>query len=93
MDPLPPRLAALPPPPPLRPALVAPELPVLVAIAAWLALTVTLGTATLLGDRPIDVWFWTSVCGWLLGGLGYSVMMWQRSAARRGSRIAQTGLT
>ncbi|HET8640730.1 MAG TPA: DUF2530 domain-containing protein [Pseudonocardiaceae bacterium] len=45
------------------------------------------------GDRPIDVWFWTSVCGLALGGIGYAVMSWQRAAARRGSRLAQTGLT
>ena len=64
-----------------------------VGSSSWLALTVWLGAARLFGDRPLDVWFWTSVCGWGLGLLGYTVMSWQRSAARRGSRSAQTGLT
>lgn len=84
----------LPPPPPALPrALVAPELPIVVGCLTWLALTVVLGAADLFGDRPIDVWFWTSVCGLALGGIGYAVMSWQRAAARRGSRLAQTGLT
>ena len=83
---------AAPPPPPLRPALVAPEPAIWVGSCGWLALTATLGTARLLGDRPLDVWFWTSIAGWGLGLVGYSVMNWQRSAARRGSRSAQTGL-
>lgn len=56
-------------------------------------MVVVLGAASLFADRPLDVWFWTAVCGCGLGGLGYAIMSWQRSAARRGSRSAQTGLS
>jgi uncharacterized protein DUF2530 len=82
----------LPPPPAPPRVLVAPELAILVGSSAWLALTATLGIARLFGDRPLDAWFWASVCGWGLGLVGYAIMRWQRSAARRGSRSAQTGL-
>jgi len=71
---------------------VAPELPIVVGCAGWLILAAILVIARLVGGRPLDVWFWTSLCGLGLGGLGYAVMRWQRSAARRGSRSAQTGL-
>jgi len=81
------------PPPPLPRALVAPDPVIWVCNSCWLALTVTLGAAHLLGERPLDVWFWTSIAGWCLGLIGYTVMRWQRSAARRGSRFAQSGLT
>jgi Protein of unknown function (DUF2530) len=81
------------PPPALPRALVAPEPVIWAGTACWLALTVILGAAHLLGERPLDVWFWTSIAGWCLGLTGYTVMRWQRSAARRGSRLAQSGLT
>ena len=42
--------------------------------------------------RPPDIWLLTCVVGAGLGGVGYSVFAWQRSAARRGSRTAQQGL-
>jgi hypothetical protein len=35
----------------------------------------------------------TCVTGAALGGLGYALFRWQRSAARRGRRGAQSGLT
>lgn len=80
------------PPPALPRALVAPEPVIWVGISCWLALTVILGVARLLHERPLDVWFWTSIAGWCLGLIGYTIMRWQRSAARRGSRLAQSGL-
>jgi hypothetical protein len=41
------------------------------------------------GGRPLDIWFDTTLCGWVLGVLGYSVFRWQRWAARTGRRGAQ----
>jgi Flp pilus assembly protein TadB len=36
--------------------------------------------------------FVVCVVGAVLGGVGYGIFRWQRSAARRGSRTAQRGL-
>lgn len=80
------------PPPPLPPVLATPDTAVWIGTAAWLVITLGLGAAWLLGDGPPSIWFWTSLSGVGLGLIGYSIMRWQRSAARRGSRIAQTGL-
>jgi hypothetical protein len=80
------------PPPQLPRALAVPDTVVWSGTAVWLLITLGLGAAWLLGDRPLDIWFWTSLCGVGLGLIGYSIMRWQRSAARRGSRLAQTGL-
>jgi hypothetical protein len=80
------------PPPALPRTLGAPEPVIWAGISCWLALTVALGAARLFGERPLDVWFWTSIAGWCLGLVGYTIMRWQRSAARRGSRLAQSGL-
>lgn len=55
---------------------------------AWLVL---LG-AHCLGGRPLDIWFGTTLVGWLLGLLGYGIFRRQRAAARRGDRTAQRGL-
>jgi hypothetical protein len=55
---------------------------------AWLALL-----AAHVGlDRPLDIWFDTTLAGWLLGLLGSGIFRWQRAAARRGTRGAQHGL-
>ena len=58
----------------------------------WFLLWATLLVAHLVGDRPLDIWFQTALCGWLLGLLGYSVFRWQRWAARTGRRGAQRGV-
>lgn len=39
-----------------------------------------------------SVWTWTCLVGGLLGFVGLAVIAWQRAAARRGSRSAQTGV-
>jgi hypothetical protein len=44
-------------------------------------------TPTLANWRPL------SVAGLGVGVLGTSIFLWQRAAARRGARGAQTGLT
>jgi hypothetical protein len=36
--------------------------------------------------------FWTCVAGIGVGAFGATVFTWQRAAARRGSRLAQTGV-
>jgi nicotinamide riboside transporter PnuC len=36
---------------------------------------------------------WTAFTGMVLGAIGMGIMTWQRSAARRGSRTAQQGLS
>lgn len=80
-------------PPPLPPALADPTPIVLAGTGVWLAAVVVLLGATVIGDRPLDEWFWATVCGLALGLLGYALFRWQRAAARRGSPTAQQGLT
>ncbi|AZI59356.1 DUF2530 domain-containing protein [Nakamurella antarctica] len=36
------------------------------------------------------IWLWTCMTGWILGLVGLGIYGWQRSAARRGRRGAQT---
>jgi hypothetical protein len=79
--------SSAPDPPALPPALTDPRPVVSVgallwAIAAVLAFTVP----ALHGWRPV------AVAGLGVGVLGASIFLWQRSAARRGARGAQTGL-
>lgn len=57
------------------------------ALGAAVALVVSLASAAPLGEV-----FWTCVAGVGVGIFGVSVFTWQRAAARRGSRSAQTGL-
>jgi hypothetical protein len=84
--------AELVPPPPLPPRLVDITPIILGGTVLWFALF--LGTLiwryALDGGNPLLLW--TSLCGWVLGLLGYTVVRWQRSAARRGRRGAQIGL-
>ena len=85
---------ATPPPhhePPTAPAL--PEVllrpwPVIYVIAAgWLVAVILAFTVPGLHDwRPV------TVAGLGVGVLGTSIFLWQRSAVRRGSRGAQSGL-
>lgn len=58
-----------------------------VGTALWI-----IATAVAALVRPPDIWLLTCVVGAVLGGVGYSVFAWQRSAARRGSRTAQHGI-
>jgi hypothetical protein len=56
--------------------------------AAWLVATVLSFTVPALHDwRPV------SIAGLATGVVGTSIFLWQRSAAQRGARGAQTGLT
>jgi Protein of unknown function (DUF2530) len=69
-----------------------PTLPALVGTVLWFLASAALFVADLAGRRALDQLFWTATAGWVLGLLGYSLFRWQRSAARRGSRSAQSGL-
>jgi len=82
-----PHADAEPQPPALPRALLEPW-PVIVVIAVgWLVAVVLAFTVDGLHEwRPI------SVAGLGVGALGTSIFLWQRSAARRGSRGAQSGL-
>jgi Protein of unknown function (DUF2530) len=79
-------------PPPLPPGLSRPALVAVVGSVLWLVAAAVLLVAALLGLRPLDIWFTTSLAGVFLGAMGYGIFSWQRAAARRGSRMAQQGL-
>jgi hypothetical protein len=75
-------------PPPL-PASLQEQWPVVAAGAvAWLVATVLAFTVP-----ALDSWRPVSIAGLGVGVVGTSIFLWQRSAARRGARGAQTGLT
>lgn len=63
-----------------------------VGTALWFVAGVTLLVAHLHFGRPLDEWFGAAVAGTVLGATGYVLFLWQRHAARRGSRGAQSGL-
>jgi Protein of unknown function (DUF2530) len=77
------------PEPPALPAVLLKSWPVIVVIAAgWLvALVLAFTVAGLHEWRPF------TVAGLAVGALGTSIVLWQRSAVRRGSRGAQSGLS
>ena len=75
-------------PPPLPALLLDPWPIIAIGALAWLVATVVVFlTPTLATSRPL------CVAGLGVGVLGTSIFLWQRAAARRGSRGAQTGLT
>ena len=77
-----------PPVPPALPEVLLRPWPVIYVIAAgWLIAVVLAFTVPGLHDwRPV------TVAGLGVGVLGTSIFLWQRSAVRRGSRGAQSGL-
>ncbi|MGH3625395.1 MAG: DUF2530 domain-containing protein [Sciscionella sp.] len=81
----------LPPPPPLPKGLVDLRPVSWVGTGLWFAGFCVLLVARLAFHAGAPIVLWTCLAGWLLGLLGLSVSWWQRSAARRGSRSAQTG--
>ena len=75
-------------PPPLPALLLDPWPIIAIGALAWLVATVVVFlTPTLATSRPL------CVAGLGVGVLGTSIFLWQRTAARRGARGAQTGLT
>ncbi len=77
-----------PPQPPALPAALLEPWPVIVAIAACWLVAVVLAFAV----PGLHAWRPTAVAGLAVGVLGTSIFLWQRSAVRRGSRGAQSGI-
>lgn len=80
------------PPPPLPRSVVDVTRPVIGGTVIWFVLFCVLLVAVLGFGSGSSLLLWTCAAGWGLGLIGLGVMHWQRSAARRGSRGAQTGL-
>lgn len=78
-----------PPAPPPLPSRLTDPVP---AIVAGTALWVLAFAAVFLFARDQTTLLWTCAAGAGLGVIGYGIFRWQRSAARRGSRTAQSGL-
>ena len=78
---------ASPEPPPLPAALLNPHPVIAVGAVLWLlAAVAAFAIPTLHSWRPV------TLAGLGVGVLGTSIYLWQRAAARRGARGAQTGL-
>lgn len=77
-----------PPEPPRLPAALLDPRPVITVMAAlWAIAAIAAFTVPALHSwRPV------TVAGLGVGVLGVAIFLWQRSAARRGARGAQTGL-
>jgi hypothetical protein len=75
-------------PPPLPAALLDPWPMIVIGALAWLVAAVAaFAVPALTTWRPL------TLAGLAVGVLGTSIFLWQRTAARRGARGAQTGLT
>jgi hypothetical protein len=74
-------------PPPLPGALLDSRPVIGAGALAWLAATVAAFAAP-----PLDSWRPITLAGLGVGVLGTAIFLWQRGAARRGARGAQTGL-
>jgi len=78
---------ASPEPPPLPAALLNPQPVIAIGAVLWLlAAVAAFAIPTLHSWRPV------TLAGLGVGVLGTSIYLWQRAAARRGARGAQTGL-
>jgi Flp pilus assembly protein TadB len=58
----------------------------------WLVAAAAVLIAVLVGAALPPLVLTTCVVGAALGGVGWALFAWQRSAARRGSRTAQQGV-
>lgn len=74
-------------PPPLPAALLDPRPVIGIGALLWAVATVAAFTIP-----ALHTWRPTTLAGLGVGVLGFSIFLWQRSAARRGSRGAQSGL-
>jgi hypothetical protein len=79
-------------PPPLPPALTRMGTVVGIGTLLWLVAVAAVLVATLAGAPLPPLALVTCVVGAALGGVGWAIFTWQRSAARRGSRTAQQGV-
>ncbi|HEX9177617.1 DUF2530 domain-containing protein [Mycobacterium sp.] len=74
-------------PPSLPDALLDPRPVIAVCTLAWIVAVIVAFTVP-----SLETWRPVAVAGLGLAGFGTSVFLWQRRAARRGARGAQTGL-
>ena len=74
--------------PPLPAALLDPWPIIAIGALAWLVAAVTAFVVP-----ALTTWRPLTLAGLAVGVLGTSIFLWQRAAARRGARGAQTGLT
>lgn len=79
-------------PPPLAPSLTRMSTVVGVGTVLWLVAAGAVLVAILVGAPLPPLVLPTCLVGAALGGVGWAVFYWQRSAARRGSRTAQQGV-
>lgn len=79
-------------PPALPPRLSEPIIVIVVGLAVSVIGAAVCLVVSLVGGGPLGETFWTFVAAIGVGLFGASVFAWQRSAARRGSRLAQTGV-
>ena len=77
-----------PPLPPIRSGIAYIVVPG--TIAWFVAFVVLLFLTDFLRAHDAMIWLWTCLAGGLLGLAGMGIFGWQRSAARRGRRGAQT---
>jgi len=79
--------AAEPEPPQLPRALLDPRPVIMTGAALWALITIAAFVVP-----ALQTWRPVSLAGLGVGVLGTSIFLWQRAAARRGARGAQTGL-
>ncbi|HEY5149624.1 MAG TPA: DUF2530 domain-containing protein [Mycobacterium sp.] len=79
--------AAEPEPPQLPAALLDPRPVIMTGAALWALITIAAFVVP-----ALQTWRPVSLAGLGVGVLGTSIFLWQRTAARRGARGAQTGL-
>lgn len=83
----PPPTGVTPAPPALPAGLLEPWRVIAIGAVCWLLATIASFSVPALSTwRPI------SLAGLVTGALGTAIFLWQRRAARRGARGAQTGL-
>jgi hypothetical protein len=75
-------------PPPLPAVLLDPRPIIAIGALAWLVAAVAAFVVP-----ALTTWRPLTLAGLAVGVLGTSIFLWQRTAARRGARGAQTGLT
>ncbi len=75
-------------PPPLPAVLLDPWPMIVIGALAWLVAAVAAFVIP-----ALTAWRPLTLAGLAVGVLGTSIFLWQRMAARRGARGAQTGLT
>lgn len=84
--------ASLRPVPDLPPRLTALFPIVIVGTIIWFAGFAGFAVHDFGGGHTPSIWLWTCLAGVVISLIGMGIMLWQRNAARRGSRGAQVGI-